>query len=72
MENKRFNSLGERREFFKRNVVPIVGEACAEMMIWNGFLLAPASKGHHSNYDGGLFDHSVEAVSYTHLRAHET
>ena len=62
MENKRFNSLEERREFFKRNVAPIVGGACAEMMVLNGFLLAPASKGHHSNYEGGLFDHSVEVA----------
>lgn len=60
MENKMFSSLDERIEFFERCVVPIVGEACAERMVRNGFLRAPASKGHHSNYEGGLFDHSVE------------
>ena len=65
MENKRFNSLEERGEFFKRYVVPIVGEACVEMMVCNGFLRAPASKGHHSNYEGGLFDHSVEVAILT-------
>ena len=62
MENKVFSSLEGRREFFNRNVVPIVGEACAEMMICNGFLRAPASKDHHSNYEGGLFDHSAEVA----------
>ena len=62
MENKRFNSLEERGKFFKRYVAPIVGGACAEMMVCNGFLRAPASKGHHSNYEGGLFDHSVEVA----------
>ena len=58
----RFNSLEERRAFFKETVTPIVGEACAEMMEYKGFLTAPASKGHHSNYEGGLFDHSVEVA----------
>lgn len=60
MENRRFNSLDERRAFFKEIITPIVGQSCAEMMAWNGFLTAPASKCHHSNYEGGLFDHSVE------------
>ena len=62
MEDKRFNSLKDRIEFFNRNVAPIVGNDCANMMVQNGFLLAPASKGHHSNYEGGLFDHSVEVA----------
>lgn len=62
MEDKRFNSLKDRIEFFNRNVAPIVGNDCANMMVQNGFLLAPASKGHHSNYAGGLFDHSVEVA----------
>lgn len=58
----RFYSLEERRVFFKEAITPIVGEACAEMMEQKGFLTAPASKGHHSNYEGGLFDHSVEVA----------
>ena len=62
MEDKRFNSLKDRIEFFNRTVAPIVGNDCANMMVQNGFLLAPASKGHHSNYEGGLFDHSVEVA----------
>jgi hypothetical protein len=34
----------------------------AELCDWlmeNGFFTAPASKGHHGNYEGGLFDHSI-------------
>ena len=54
MENKMFSSLDERIEFFERCVVPIVGEACAERMVRNGFLRAPASKGHHSNFSSKI------------------
>lgn len=59
---KRFSSREERREFFAEHIAPIVGKGCADMMAYNGFLTAPASKGHHSNYEGGLFDHSVEVA----------
>ena len=62
MKNRRFNSLDERKVFFKEIITPIVGQACAEMMTYNGFFTAPASKSYHSNYEGGLFDHSVEVA----------
>lgn len=58
----RFYSLEERRVFFKEAITPIVGEACAEMMEQKGFLTAPASTKYHGNYEGGLFDHSVEVA----------
>lgn len=34
-----------------------------------GFFIAPAAKSHHSNYEGGLYDHSY--ILYNHLRSFE-
>lgn len=62
MKNRVFYCLYSREEFFEKYVVPIVGRTCANNMKLGGFLTAPASKGHHSNYEGGLFDHSVEVA----------
>lgn len=62
MKNRRFYCLYEREEFFGNNIAPIVGRTCADNMKWGGFLTAPASKSYHSNYEGGLFDHSVEVA----------
>ena len=36
-----------------------------EMLVWlkeKGFFTAPASTKYHGNYEGGLFDHSLEVT----------
>jgi len=55
MKNKRF-------DIFKDIMKDAVSD---EMLVWlmeNGFFTAPASTKHHGNYEGGLFDHSLEVT----------
>lgn len=55
MKNKRF-------DVFKDIMKDVVSD---EMLVWlmgNGFFTAPASTKYHGNYEGGLFDHSLEVT----------
>lgn len=55
MKNRRF-------DVFKDIMKDIVSD---EMLVWlmeNGFFTAPASTKYHGNYEGGLFDHSLEVT----------
>lgn len=47
----------------------IISKEMRQWLINEGFFTAPASKSHHGNYEGGLFDHSYEVslnlITYT-------
>lgn len=54
-------TVGERIELFKVNM-PFITEDVVNRLSDNGFFVAPASANHHGNYEGGLFDHSLEVA----------
>lgn len=54
-------TVGERIELFKVNM-PFITEDVVNRLSDNGFFVAPASATHHGNYEGGLFDHSLEVA----------
>ena len=41
-----------------------VGEKLVDWLCDNGFFAAPASTKYHGNYEGGLFDHSLNMTEY--------
>lgn len=41
-----------------------VGEKFVDWLCENGFFLSPASTKYHGNYEGGLFDHSLNVAEY--------
>ena len=42
--------------------VPCLGESGIDRLEESGFFTAPASATHHGNYEGGLFDHSLNVA----------
>lgn len=42
---------------------PIISIDLLDWLIENGFFTAPASTKYHGNYEGGLFDHSLEVMN---------
>ena len=42
----------------------IISEEFKTYLLANGFFSAPASKKHHSAYEGGLFDHSFAVMNF--------
>ena len=52
----------ERIKKFKEVMVEYVTEPLIQYLIDNGFFTAPASRRHHGNYEGGLFDHSFSVM----------
>ena len=49
--------LEDRIENFETMMQKYLPTELIEWLKDNGFFTAPASKGHHGNYEGGLFDH---------------
>lgn len=58
----KFKNKEEREEYFRKNYTNLLGELVINTMIAEGFLQAPASIKFHGNYEGGLFDHSVNVA----------
>jgi hypothetical protein len=53
----------ERMELFAQIMSEAeISEEFLQWLIGQGFFTAPASRGHHGAYEGGLFDHSYEVV----------
>lgn len=57
-----FNSVADREKFLRENMTGILGYSLVDMMINDGFCIAPASTIYHGNYEGGLFDHSYNVA----------
>lgn len=57
-----FNSPAEREKLLKEFYTQHIGEIGVRFLINNGFLTALASRHYHGNYEGGLFDHSVNVA----------
>lgn len=55
--NDRFGIYADEAAFYSPTIVE--NEELAQYLIDNGFFTAPASANHHGNYEGGLFDHSM-------------
>lgn len=55
--NDRFGIYADEAAFYSPTIVE--NEELAQYLIDNGFFAAPASANHHGNYEGGLFDHSL-------------
>ena len=51
------------------NGTPLVSVDMLDWLIGQGFFVKPASIGHRGNYEGGLFEHSLEV---THVLLHMT
>jgi 23S rRNA maturation-related 3'-5' exoribonuclease YhaM len=52
----------ERLIDFQDAMQGIVSKDFTNWLVGNGFFTAPASTKFHGNYDGGLFDHSLEVM----------
>lgn len=57
-----FMEVNERRQMFLHIMPPLTHKVCKTMQECN-FFNAPASTKYHGNYEGGLFDHSLEVVN---------
>lgn len=58
----KFYSTENRANYLKESYGKILGELAVNTLISEGFLTAPASTVFHGNYEGGLFDHSVNVA----------
>ena len=61
-----FETNEERESYLRTRYTSILGELVVNKLIYDGFLKAPASTKYHSNYPGGLFDHSVNVAQTLH------
>ena len=59
---KYFHNYQERKDFLIKEYTPMLGEDIINRLLETEFLLAPASTKYHGNYEGGLFDHSVNVA----------
>lgn len=57
-----FDSFESRKQYLEDNYTAILGKPVVDKLIAEGFLTAPASTKYHGNYEGGLFDHSVNVA----------
>ena len=57
-----FNNFQERKDYLIEHFQPELGEDVISQLLETEFLIAPASTKYHGNYEGGLFDHSVNVA----------
>ena len=55
-------NIKQREEILRATCTEALGELVVNTLISDGFLTAPASTKYHGNYEGGLFDHSVNVA----------
>lgn len=58
----RCKDIKEREKILRETCTEALGELVIGTLIDKGFLTAPASTRYHGNYEGGLFDHSVNVA----------
>lgn len=58
----RCRTFEERENILRKDFTQYLGELAVNTLITNGFLTAPASTKYHGNYEGGLFDHSLNVT----------
>ena len=58
----RCRTFEERENILRKDFTQHLGELAVNTLITNGFLTAPASTKYHGNYEGGLFDHSLNVT----------
>lgn len=56
-------TTNERIEQFLNYLNKYINDELYKYLIENGFFTAPASVNHHSNYKGGLYDHSFTVMN---------
>lgn len=56
------NTQEDRIKVFDAQMAHMIPEELRLWLIAKGFFTAPASKNHHGNYEGALFDHSYEVM----------
>lgn len=52
----------QREELLRVTCTEALGDLVINTLIQKGFLTAPASTKYHGNYEGGLFDHSINVA----------
>ena len=57
----------ERKAIFNITVMPHISGEAFYVLEQRGFFTAPASRKHHGNYEGGLFDHSWAVVQHLNI-----